>query len=110
MPLPKLNPCLSLSFSPSLSKKKKKQSFYSQRWRPSDEEETNPPSWRLRYSRRLRDAAALGAPRKPIADLLPSGHRGPVRAAAFSSSSSSGGGILCTGGADRRIRLWDLRL
>lgn len=83
------------------------QAFYSQRWRPSDEDETAP--WRLRYSRRLRAAAALGAPRRPLADLLPGGHRGPVRAAAFSSSSGGGGGILCTGGADRRIRLWDLR-
>lgn len=87
------------------------QSFYSQRWRPSDAEEelrtaktSKTAPWRLSYSRRLSEAAVLGAPRRPFADLLPGGHRGPVRAAAFSSS-----GLLSTGGADRRIRLWDLR-
>lgn len=87
------------------------QSFYAQRWSPSEAEiapkntaskTTQTAPWRLRYSRRLRDAAAIGAPRRPFADLLPGGHRGPVRAASIAS------GVLSTGGADRRIRLWDL--
>ena len=117
-----LPPLLHFAVLPSLPPPSPpQQAFYSQRWSPSEAEDTpataakgttaaaaaetppTAPHWRLRYSLRLRDAAALGAPRKPFADLLPGGHRGPVRAAALAS------GVLSTGGADRRIRLWDLR-